>query len=111
LWLAACYAKTMTDDATSDPGVPPPDIRGRRLDHPGSKALQAELLQLTESRPLEILVPGNDPEAQTFAQMIEALMTENGRACTIQQVTFQPPFRGLHTHEGEDRIQLAIGHR
>lgn len=101
----------MTDDAPADPNIPPPDIRGRRLDHPGSEALKTELLELTVSRPLEILVPGNDVEAQIFAGMIEQLMKDNGRTCTVKQVQFEPPFRGLHTYEGEDRIQLAIGHR
>lgn len=101
----------MTDEAPADPNMPAPDIRGRRLDHPGSEPLKKELLELTEARPLEILVPSNDPEAQTFAGMIQDLMKENGRACTVQQVQFEPPFRGLYTYEGEDRIQLAIGHR
>lgn len=101
----------MTDDAPANPNIPPPDIRGRRLDHPGSEPLKNELLELTVSRPLEILVPSNDPEAQTFASMIQDLMKEKGRACTVQQVQFEPPFRGLYTYEGEDRIQLAIGHR
>lgn len=101
----------MSEEAPIDPKVPPPDIRGRRLDHPASEPLKAELLELTVSRPLEILVPANDEEAQIFAGMIQALMGENGRACSIQQVTFDPPFRGLHTYEGDDRIQLAIGHR
>ncbi|MBN8551777.1 MAG: hypothetical protein J0L52_02635 [Caulobacterales bacterium] len=101
----------MTDEAPIDPTVPPPDIRGRRLDHPGSEPLQRELLELTETRPLEIFVPSNDPEAQAFADMIQALMVENGRTCSIQAVKFEPPFRGLHTYEGEDKVQLAIGHR
>lgn len=101
----------MTDDAPANPNIPPPDIRGRRLDHPGSEPLKAELLGLTLTRPLEILVPLNDEEAQIFAGMIKAVMDENGRTCSIQKVRFDPPFRGLHTYEGEDRIQLAIGHR
>lgn len=101
----------MTDETPIDPDLPAPDIRGRRLDHPGSEPLKAELLELTVSRPLEILVPSNDPEAQTFAGMIQDLLQANGRTCTIQRVTFDPPFRGLRTYEGEDRIQLAIGHR
>ena len=101
----------MTDDAPFDPNVPPPDIRGRRLDHPASEPLKAELLELTATRPLEIVVPSNDEEAQIFAGMIQTFMNENGRTCSIQQVTFDPPFRGLHTYEGDDRIQLAIGHR
>ncbi|WP_029086109.1 hypothetical protein [Brevundimonas aveniformis] len=101
----------MTDDAPANPNIPPPDIRGRRLDHPGSEPLKNELLELTVSRPLEILVPSNDPEAQTFAGMIQDLMKEKGRACTVLQITFDPPFRGLQIHEGDDKIQLAIGHR
>lgn len=100
----------MTDDAI-DPKVPPPDIRGRRLDHPGSDPLKAELLALTEARPLELLIPDNDLEAGNFAAMIVEFMRMNGRGVRTQLVKFDPPFRGIQLHEGEDKIQLAIGHR
>lgn len=102
----------MTDDETpTDPRVPPPDIRGRRLDHPASDPLKRELLALTESRPLEVLIPENDLEAGNFAAMIRAFMQMNGRTITTRLVRLDRPFRGLRLHEGDDRIQLAIGHR
>lgn len=97
-------------DAMAD-GLPPPDIRGRRLDHPRAEGLKAELLGLDPARPLEILVPDNDPEAAAFAEDIRALLDGAGRAVTIQPVRFDPPFRGLNLHEGAERIQIAIGHR
>lgn len=100
----------MTDDAI-DPKTPAPDIRGRRLDHPGSDALKTELLALTESRPLELLIPDNDLEAGNFAAMIRAFMQMNGRQISTRLVKFDPPFRGLQLHEGDDKVQLAIGHR
>ena len=100
----------MTDDAT-DPKVPPPDIRGRRLDHPASDPLKRELLALTETRPLELLIPDNDLEASNFAAMIREFMRMNGRGCSTRLVKFDPPFRGIQLHEGEDKVQLAIGHR
>ena len=100
----------MTDDAT-DPKVPPPDIRGRRLDHPASDPLKAELLALTEARPLELLIPDNDLEAGNFAAMIREFMRMNGRDISTRVVKFDPPFSGLQIHEGADKIQLAIGHR
>ena len=100
----------MTDDAT-DPKVPPPDIRGRRLDHPASDPLKAELLALTETRPLELLIQDNDLEAGNFAAMIREFMRMNGRGCSTRLVKFDPSFRGIQLHEGEDKVQLAIGHR
>lgn len=100
----------MTEDATH-PKVPPPDIRGRRLDHPASAPLKSELLALTEARALEILIPDNDLEAGNFAAMIVAFMRMNGRGVSTRLVKFEPPFGGLQIHEGADKIQLAIGHR
>ena len=99
----------MTDAA--DPKVPPPDVRGRRLDHPASDPLKAELLALTETRPIEILIAGDDLEAGNFAAMIRAFMEMNGRTVSTRPVRFDPPFRGIQLHEGEDKVQLAIGHR
>lgn len=101
----------MTDDAPTDPNLPPPDIRGRRLDHPGSAALKEELFRLTEARPLEMLIPDNDPEAANFAAMIEEFLRQNDRASSVRKVRFDPPFRGIQLHEADDCIQLAIGHR
>ena len=99
----------MTDAA--DPNVPPPDIRGRRLDHPASAPLKAELLALTETRPLEVLIPDNDLEAGNFAAMVREFMRMNGREVSTRVVKFEPPFAGLQIHEGAAKIQLAIGHR
>jgi hypothetical protein len=101
----------MTDDAPIDPKVPPPDVRGRRLDHPASAPLKAELIALTETRPLELLVPENDLEAGNFAAMIREFMHMNGREITTVLVRLDPPFRGLQLHEGDDKVQLTIGHR
>lgn len=112
---AAPAAAPNVDEATPPPldamadGLPPPDIRGRRLDHPRAAALKAELLGLDVARPVEILVPDNDPEAAAFAEDIRALL--GGREVSVRPVRFDPPFRGLNLHEGPDRIQLAIGHR
>lgn len=90
-------------------GLPPPDVRGRRLDHPRAEALKAELLGLPADKPVDILVPDNDPEAAAFAQDMRALLA--GRTVGVRPVRFDPPFRGLNLHEGPDRIQIAIGHR
>lgn len=92
-------------------GLPPPDVRGRRLDHPRSAGLKAELLGLDRGRPVQLLIPDNDPEAAAFAEDIRALLDGAGRAVTVQPVRFDPPFRGLQLHEGVERTQIAIGHR
>lgn len=99
----------MTD--ADDSNVPPPDVRGRRLDHPASAPLKAELLALTESRPIEVLIPDNDLEAGNFAAMVREFMRMNGREVSTRVVKFEPPFSGLQIHEGADKVQLAIGHR
>ena len=101
----------MTDDTSNDREIPPPDVRGRRLDLPGSHDLKLELLALTETRPLELLISHNDLEAGNFAAMIREFMLMNGREISIRLIKIEPPFRGLQLHEGEDKIQLAIGHR
>lgn len=101
----------MTDNTPIDPTVPPPDIRGRRLDHPASAPLKAQLFELTETRSLEVLIPSNDLEAANFAAMVREYMRMNGRGCVVKPVVFDPPFRGLQLHEGDDKIQLVIGHR
>lgn len=95
----------------TDSSVPPPDVRGRRLDHPSSAPLKAELLALTEARPLELLVPDNDLEAGNFAAMIVEFMRMNGRGVSTQVVRFDPPFAGIQIHESADKVQMAIGHR
>lgn len=101
----------MTDNASAPSNVPPPDIRGRRLDHPASAPLKTELLAVTASRPLEMLIPDNDQEAANFADMITEFLRMNGRESTIQRVKFDPPFRGIQMYDGDDKAQLAIGHR
>lgn len=101
----------MTQDKPLDSAVPPPDVRGRRLDHPSSDPLKRDLIALTEARPLEVLIPNNDLEAANFAAMVREYMRMNGRGCVVKPVVFDPPFRGLQIHEGDDKIQLVIGHR
>lgn len=101
----------MTDHTPIDPNIPPPEVRGRRLDHPASDPLKRELIELTADKPLEVLIPNNDLEAANFAAMIREFMGMNARDCVVKPVAFDPPFRGLQIHEGDDQIQLVIGHR
>lgn len=101
----------MTNESSGDRNIPPPDVRGRRLDHPASAPLKAQLFALTETRSLEVLIPNNDLEAANFAAMIREFMGMNARDCVVKPVAFDPPFRGLQIHEGDDQIQLVIGHR
>lgn len=100
----------MTQQPSPQP-LPPPDIRGRRLDHPASAPFRAELMALDPAKPVNMLVPGNDPEAANFAETIRHFLVSNGRTATVRSVTFEPPFRGMTLHDGEAEVQLAIGHR
>ena len=86
----------------------------RTLTDPSAASWRSELLTLDKTKPATILTPIGDEEAAAFGAEIAALLsTGKGKAkreVTVQAVRFDPPFRGIQMHDGDERIQIAVGH-
>ena len=93
------------------PSEPP---AGRTLTDPAAAAYRAELLALDKTKPVTVLTQSGDSEALAFGEEIAALLrTGKGKAkreVKVQPVNFDPPFRGLQMYDGDDQIQIAVGH-
>ncbi len=90
----------------TDPNQPP----GRSLSLPEAAEFKAELMAFDKRVPVEVLTMAGDPEAKAFAEEIAALLKRPKRKVTVRPVNFDPPFRGMQIYEGEDKIQISIGH-
>ena len=83
---------------------------GRTLSDPAAASYRAELMALDKIKPVTVLTQSGDDEAMAFAEEIAGLLRAPARDVKVQAINFDPPFRGLQMYDGDDQIQIAVGH-